>query len=530
MPPGGTPPIPPYDSKAQWRAYREQQKAAARAQRDAWRAQRHAWKASYRSAYGPRIPSVVGPVLLITVGVIALLVAAGKIDAGNFCVWYGQWWPLLLIAGGVAMIVEWALDARRKTPVRRSHGFIVLLLLLAFLGLCATGWNHMRPFMNNWGGDEDSFNFFGLPEHDQDQQPIRQQISSGAAIEIDNPRGDVSITAADGNQIEVQAHEVAYASSDGGAGRIFDAEKVYMQQNGNMVQVQSNGSDHGKVNLTVMVPHNSYVRVNAGKGDVAASGLGAGVEVDSNHGDTRLDTIAGPVRIRSTGGKYDFSAHQIDGEIDMQGNFSDVTLSEMHRRVTINGQIYGEVHIENAGQPIRLHTSITDVQIDCLPGDMTMDKGDMRISEAKGPVHITTRSKDIELDQIDGDIFAEDRNGAIRVASIGTLARSVEIRNDKGDVELTLPANASATVSGKTHNGEIVSEFALPVSGDVDKTVSGKIGTGLSRIMLSTSNGDLHIKKGSESSAAPAPQNSPNAEKAKHLKSSNTAPQQPVSQ
>ena len=129
MPPGGgaPPPIPPYDPKTQWRVYREQQRAAWRAQRDAWRAQRHALKANYAGAYGPRVPSVVGPVILVCVGVIALLVVTGHIDSGAFWTWYGQWWPLLLIGAGLALLAEWALDMRRKTPVRRSGGFIGIL-------------------------------------------------------------------------------------------------------------------------------------------------------------------------------------------------------------------------------------------------------------------------------------------------------------------------------------------------------------------------------------------------------------------
>ena len=171
IPPGGGAP-PPYDPKIQWRAYREQQRAAWRSQRDAWRAQRYAWKANTMGVYGPRVPSVVGQVILVCVGVIALLVVTGHVDAGAFWSWYGRWWPLLLIGAGLALLAEWALDMRRETPVRRSGGFVGILLFVAFLGLCAAGWHHMQPMIGGWNGDNDFFNFFGQPEHDNDQAVV----------------------------------------------------------------------------------------------------------------------------------------------------------------------------------------------------------------------------------------------------------------------------------------------------------------------------------------------------------------------
>src|SRR5580658_6877752 len=106
-PPGGGPPYTQYDPKTQWRAYREQQKAAWRAQRDAWKAQRHAWKAGMGVPgvpYVPRVPSVVGPVILVGVGIIALLIVTGHMDGSTFWMWYGRWWPLLLIGAGIGLL------------------------------------------------------------------------------------------------------------------------------------------------------------------------------------------------------------------------------------------------------------------------------------------------------------------------------------------------------------------------------------------------------------------------------------------
>ena len=150
------------------------------------------------------------------VGVIALLVVSGHLDAGTFWSWYGQWWPLLLIGAGLALLGEWALDMRRKTPVRRSGGFIGILIFLAFLGAVSAAHNHFwGPFHGDFG-DDSFFNTFGMPEHDSDQPVDNRQIPANASIEIRVPRGDVSITASDQPNLEVRAQEVAYANSDSG--------------------------------------------------------------------------------------------------------------------------------------------------------------------------------------------------------------------------------------------------------------------------------------------------------------------------
>lgn len=519
MPPGGgQPPYPPYDPKTQWRIYREQQRAAWRAQRDAWRAQRHAMKGRYVGYYGPRVPSIVGPVLLIGVGIVALLVLSGHIDAAAFWTWYARWWPVLLIGAGVALLGEWAIDMRRPTPVRRGGSFVGILILLAILGLGASGWNHHWGWLNgNFGNNSDDFfNIFGMPEHDNDMQALNAAIPPNAAVEIDNPRGDVSVTSGEGATIQVQAHEVAYANSDGEAGKIFQTETPHLTVSGSAVLVKSDGADHGRLDLTVTVPATARVTVNASHGDVTAAGLGAGILINAEHGDTHLSTITGPVQVHLENNKHDFSAHDIDGDLTMSGDCNDLTLSEIKGRVTQSGEILGDVHLESVSGLVSIHTSVTELDLVGLPGDMTLDSDDLRVTEAKGPVRVSTHSKDIDLSQIYGDVQANDRDGRVAVEPAGNY--NVDVKNDKGDVEVTLPPDASATVDGHTRNGDIVSDFALAISGDEEKTVSGRIGAGAARISLSTDNGDLGIRRGSgfgpmppSPEAAPATPVSPHA-------------------
>jgi DUF4097 and DUF4098 domain-containing protein YvlB len=148
---------------------------------------------------------------------------------------------------------------------------------------------------------------------------------------------------------------------------------------------------------------------------------------------------------------------------------------------------------------------------------------------------VTTHSKDVDLSQIYGDSYAEDRDGRVSIEPAGNYG--VEAKNSKGDVELTLPPNTSAIVNAHTHNGDIVADYEMPSMSDSDnKSASFQIGSGSNRIVLTTDNGDIHIKKGSAFPATPpAPlagdgPNAPEAPKAPHLKTPKALPPQPVTQ
>jgi DUF4097 and DUF4098 domain-containing protein YvlB len=532
-PPGGGMP-PPYDPRTQWKAYREQQRAAWRAQREALRAQRHSWKATY--GYGPRVPSLVGPVILIGVGIVALLMLTGHIDASEFWSWYGRWWPLLLIGAGVAMLGEWALDMKRQTPVRRGGNFVGILIVLALVGVFAA-WGHewWGPMRAQWGdhGGDDFFNMLGRPQHDQDQQVLNTQIPANATIEIQNPRGDVSITAGDSNAIQVQAHQVAYADSDEKARKIFESEAAHVTVSGNAVLLKSEGNSSGRVNLTVALPKSARVTVNAGRGDVTAAGLGAGANITAGHGDIHLNTITGSVQVHFSTDKGDFSAHQVDGDITADGRCNDLTLSEVKGKVVLNGDIFGEAHMENLAGPVHLHTSVTDLELGSLPGDMTLNDEDLRVTEAKGQVRVTTHSKNVDLSQIYGDINVEDRDGNISIEPAGPYAVEAKSNSGKGDLELTLPPNASATVNAYTHNGDILSDYPVSLPEGESKRVAFTVGSGATKINLTTDVGDVRIKKGSGFPSAPSvssnPEKPPVPPNAPHLKAPKT-PVEPVTQ
>jgi DUF4097 and DUF4098 domain-containing protein YvlB len=331
---------------------------------------------------------------------------------------------------------------------------------------------------------------------------------------------------------------VAYANSDSEAKKIFDAEAPHLTVSGNAVMVKSDGNSNGRLNLSITIPRSAKVTVSTGKGDVTAAGLATGIHVTA-HGDVHLSSISGPVEAHFSNGKHDFSAHDIQGDVTADGDLNDITFSEVKGKIAQSGEILGDVHLESVSGPIHLHTSVTDIQVAELPGDLTLNSDDLRINQAKGQVRVTTHSKDVDLNQIYGDSSVEDRDGSISVEPAGNYA--VDAKNSKGNVELTLPPNASATVTARTHNGDIISDYAIPSNENQDKSATFQVGSGGTKIVLSAENGDVHIKKGAAfpppPPTAPNPPNGakapkiPAAPNAPHLKSSKAQPTaQPVTQ
>ncbi len=121
-----------------------------------------------------------------------------------------RWWPLLLIAVGLLSLGEWWLDRNRAASPGRSHGgLIALIICLAVLGymvgFTAHGLRGMHVFGH--GEDEEMFSRLFGQEHDDDRN-LNQTIPAGAAVDIQVPHGDVTVTASGDDQIHVQAHLV----------------------------------------------------------------------------------------------------------------------------------------------------------------------------------------------------------------------------------------------------------------------------------------------------------------------------------
>jgi hypothetical protein len=509
-PPPYPPPGPPYGGD--WKYQREVLKQQARAQRDMAKAQRDAYRYQVR---GLRRSSILGPILLISVGVIFLLVQTGHLASERLWDWYSHFWPLLLVGAGVILLLEWGFDQYVQSDPDRPHyrrrlggGVFSLLLLLIFSGAIFSGMRHggsskLFPGMNL---NQDNLDEFLGDKHESDQT-ITQAIPSGASLSIDNPRGDVTVSGtSDDNQIHIAIHKEVYTSSDSEADTKAQRLSPTLKNSSNTIILAVSALDGAHADLTITVPPAIATTIMANHGDVRVTSLKAPVTVTANHGDIELSAITGPIITHINNGDSSFSAHSVTGPITIEGHGRDTTLSDLSGPVSISGDFFGTSHFEHIRGPIKFHTSRTDFQLARLDGDLDIES-DISISDAVGPLTLTTGNRNVTLDRIAGNVSVTNRNGSVDVTSAPPLS-NVTIENRNGSVDVTVPEQSNFAYQFDAANGDIESEFSqikIPDGGMQKKFVSGSIGNGGPLIRVTTSQGDVSLKKASILPLPPTP-------------------------
>ena len=507
-PPPNTPPGPPYGGD--WRYQRQVLKQQARAQRDMIKAQRDAYRYQIR---GMRRTSILGPFLLISLGVLFLLVQTGHLSGQHLWDWYGRFWPLLLVGAGIVMLLEWGYDqyiqsdpTQPRYRRRLGGGVFALLLILVITGVAFSGMRqggHSRLF-DGMNINQDNWDEFLGDKHESDQT-LPQALPAGAGFSVDNPRGDVTISGtSDDNQVHVAVHKEVYTRSDSEADSKAQRLSPSLNTSGNTVTLKVPALEGARADLTITLPATAAATVMANHGDVRVSSLKAPVFVTSNHGDITLSAITGPIAAHINNGDSSFSAHSVTGPISLEGHGRDTTLSDLSGPVSIDGDFFGTSHFEHIRGPIRFHTSRTDFQLARLDGEVEIGP-DLSATEAVGPLTLTTGNRNVTLERISGDISVTNRNGSVDVTGAPPLG-NLTIQNRNGSVDVTVPEQSGFTVDANTTNGDVNNDFSLATGGnDTHKNFSGTVGKGGPTLRITTSQGDISLKKATIMPLPPMP-------------------------
>jgi DUF4097 and DUF4098 domain-containing protein YvlB len=498
---GYPPPYPPpgFDPSSQRQYFRDQ----ARAQKAAFRAQRAQMRAQMR---GMRRGSILGPIMLIGLGIVFLLVQTGRLDHARVWEWYGHWWPFLLVAAGLVVLAEWAVDQHlmrdpQRPQYRRSLGGGIFFLILFFIvaGAAAHGFHEFPDGTSRWFPgyhfDQDSMDELFGDKHESDQT-IDTSFNPGSSLYVTNPRGDVTISGtSDDGRIHLAIHKQVYARTDSDADSKAQQLAPSTTNAGSSFNVTVPSLDGARADLVITMPATAATMVTANHGDVHLASIMNSVSVTANHGDVELSGISGSAALHVNNSGQSITARSMGAGVAIQGHADDITLVGIAGPVTMNGEFFGTTHLEHIGGAIHFHTSRTDLQFARLDGETDISSSGISADQVMGPVVLTTSNRNVTLGRLAGDIAVTNRNGEIDLTAAPALG-NITIEDRNGSVNATMPENAGFQVDARTTHGDLSSEFQLTTSGSGDsKTLTGTVGAGGPTLRIVTSNSDISLNK-----------------------------------
>ena len=506
---------PPYTPPPQgnWRDQRRMQREQAKLQQQYVRAQRDAYRQQWRARSRG---SIVGPLLVVVIGLVFLLVQLGRLSAVHLWTWYGRWWPLLLVGVGAMLLLEWALDRFGSDVAgpRRSvgSGVVFLLVLLTLTGVTFSPGirGEHGPFGNNFALNPDNLDEFLGEKHESEQMSV-ESVAPGGSITVQNPRGDVIVSGtSDDGKVHLQLHREIFSRSDSDASSTAARLVPVILHEGGKLSISLPRLDGARGDLTLLVPAASTATLTADHGDIRVSSLRAPVTLVANHGDIEVNAVTGAVTSHINNSDSSFSAHNLTGALSLAGRAHDITLSDIHGGVTMGGDFFGTAHLERIDGNVIFHTSRTDLQLGRIVGELEISpNADLSASEIAGPVILNTRNRNITLDRVSGDLTVTNRNGSIDLTSVSPLG-DIVVENQNGSVDLTLPDNAGFVLQANTTDGDLENDFSLPIRDNDDrKSVQGTVGPSGPSIRVSTTQGDISLKRGSSSPLSPQPPSPP---------------------
>jgi hypothetical protein len=125
-------------------------------------------------------------------------------------------------------------------------------------------------------------------------------------------------------------------------------------------------------------------------------------------------------------------------------------------------------------------------------GEMSAEglKGDAHVSTVNGSVRVTTTGL-AEASTVNGSVYAE--------MGRANWIDDLEFSTVNGGITLILPGKLDTEVRASTVNGEIETDWPLMVSGRFsNRRIRGTIGAGGRALNLSTVNGEIRLKKGTD--------------------------------
>ncbi|MFZ3333196.1 MAG: DUF4097 family beta strand repeat-containing protein [Candidatus Acidiferrales bacterium] len=441
--------------------------------------------------------SIFGGLLLILLGVLFLLARFNP----DLRMWHLFWryWPVLIILWGIAKLIGnfSAHHAGQKHPPLLTGGeaalLILVVLVLAGMGIYSRVREKMPDLNIN----------MGLFDHKatQSQELPPKTIPAGSHVSVSTGRGSITVHVGDGNDLRVNVNQTAIADSDSAAQDRLKSIKVVIEKTGDGYAVHpANSSDNGEeatADLDVTIPGKTSLTANTNHGDINVSGVSGAVTAATQHGDIEIHDAGSDVTAQLQSG--DARISNVSGNLRVTGRGNEIEVNDVAGDATFEGEFFGPIRVRDVTKTTHYASEKADLTLVHMTGRLELDSGEIDVSDVGGSAKLITHDKDMDVENVAGRLDIADTHGSIKVSYSQAPRADVNIANESGEVDLTLPSESKFQISAVSSSGEIQSDFddsTLKLDNENGMgRLSGNVGSQGPKISIATSYGTIYVRK-----------------------------------
>lgn len=430
---------------------------------------------------------------------------------------------------------------------------LIAILAIALVGICGlcvlTG---VGTF--SWMRASDmQLRFFSLDTTSATVTGTRSfKINSPIILEVETDNGDITVTAADVDDIEVEIIKKAWAENQAKAQSIAEGMEIDVTQTEDQLTIAYQSMEpFGVISLSnmpdtisfnIQVPAETSVVLTAHHGgEVALTGTSSSAEVRTSFGNVKVMDVEGPLTINNSNG--DITIENVDadsdpisletsfgdititgltgGEIDIKTANGDISVTELtsYSDLTVRDQ-FGDVEIsdfssdylliENQNGRINIESGqvsgllevsdgFGDVNVlQVAAGQYTLktNNGENRLDEASGEIDMVNSFGDIIVQNAtDAVLVLKTNNGKVTFTGSLDKNKAHTFESSFGDIILTIPSDSAFDIYLKTSFGEITSDMPVMITGNLSETEwKGTLNGGGETLSVETNNGDISLE------------------------------------
>ncbi len=338
-------------------------------------------------------------------------------------------------------------------------------------------------------------------ESEEGKQTKTFTVTKGGSLEVNINSGDIRLSTWDKDQVSVVVEGIDDE----------DMDYVKMTQSGNTIRIEyrPRWNWSGDVMFKISLPAQFDADVRTSGGNIEVRGTMKGKLTGSTSGgDIRTANIEGTTSLKTSGG--DIELGDVTGDADVRTSGGNIKVEKVGKSLKAS-TAGGDVEVGDVGGDAVLSTSGGEVKVGKVSGSATLKTagGDIELKSASGTVEAKTAGGNIQLQDITGSIEAKTAGGDIEAELVPSGKGNSTLRSSGGNVVLSLPSNAKATVEAtirirgqwrhQEEEYDIRSEFKEESkTNDKDEQeihAVYKLNGGGDNIVIETTNGNIEIRK-----------------------------------